>query len=270
MQIALFFVLFACLGAKASALDKKESIRAQVRDMRGTRYCEILVSNSAKGIMSVFDLTAYNTLMFGCDQDQWNNLTERTVQDQFNSVLVKLNGPRYWVMDTVTASSKLINEEITFIGGLKMMVVGIVEASLYDIFCKIVFGKITDYVERHVNRHTIYVFHKDSTVYVMTSPVGKTYIMQSFSAQYAPLTLDSLDNLGAMLHPPAGWSYKAINLTEELHIPAPNSIGTLINDEFFNSYSLFDPALLEGNVAVSAHTDGKRISPCTLTNCMIP
>lgn len=253
LTVAIWLV--ACSSTVCGAV-ADHSVRERVKNMRGVRYCEILVSNSADGIMSTLDLTAYNTLMFGCDEEKWTNLTENEVKDQFSSVMVKLNGPRYWMMDTVTASSKLISEHISLIGNMQMMVVGIVKVSLYDILCKILFGDVTNYVERNVNRHTVYVFRKNSTVYVMTSPVGKTYIMQSYSSQYAPLTLEGLDNLGTQLNPPVGWSYRAINITKDLHIPAPNSIGTLINDEFFNSYSLFDAALLHGKVAVP-RTDGK-------------
>ena len=234
--------------------------RSLVKQMRGARYCEILVSNSAQGFWRLLDLTAYNTLMFGCDTDQWNSLTENAVKAQFNSAMVKLNGPRYWTMDTVTESSKLIDSKLTYIGGLKMVVVGIVHVSYYDVLNKVLFGGVTNYVERHVARHTVYVFRANTLVYIMTSPAGKTYIMQSYSGQYSPLTLESLENLSSMLNPPAGWSYKAVKISQDLHVPAVNSIGTLINDEFFNSYSLFDNTLLEGKVVHEGEVHTKCIN----------
>ncbi len=195
-------------------------------------------------------ITAFNTLMFGCDEKKWNDLTDKKVAQQFgNAAMVKLNGPRFWTMDTVSANSSLIDPKLTYIGDIKMIVVGIVKASYYDVLMKLVFNKVTNYIERHVNRHTVYVFRANELVYIMTSPVGKTYIMQSGSAQYdTTLNIDNLKDLGKKLNPPAGWSYKVVRLEEDLYVPAPNSIGTLINDEFFNSYSLFDSALLDNKV----------------------
>lgn len=217
-----------------------------LRNMRGSRYCEILVSNSQQGFWHLLELTAYNTLMFGCDEKKWNNLTEDDVKRQFSSFLVKMNGPRFWTMDTVDPSSTLIDRTLTYIGDIKWIVVGIVNVSYYDIFMKLFMGKIIHYVERRVNRKTIYIYRENELVYVMTSPEGSTYIMQSASAQYAPLTLDSLSELGSILRPPAGWKYSVIRLEKELAVEAENAVGILINDELFNSYSKFDSSLLFG------------------------
>eukprot|EP01034_Spumella_vulgaris_P027896 gene27896-34679_t len=93
----------------------------------------------------------------------------------------------------------------------------------------------------------------------MTSPTGKTFVMQSFSSQYAPLTLDSLSELGSILNPPQGWKYSVVRLDRELAVEAENEIGVVINDDFFNSYSQFDSSLLFGTV-ITAGGEGIVIS----------
>lgn len=230
----------------AAPLQTKKVDRARLANMRGHRYGEILVSNSTQGLDGLRSLTAYNTLMFGCDERKWDDLTEQAVKTQFDSWMVKKNGPRFWTIDTVTEDTTLVDPSSTFIGGMEMVVVGIVKASWFDLIRAFATGAVANYVERAVHRHTTYVFRKDQWVYVLTSPVGKTYVMQSYSTQYnASLTLDALKDLGPTLSLPAGWSFKPIMLQRDLHLRAVDSIGRLVNDNFFNSYSQCDAALLE-------------------------
>ena len=249
MKLLAWFLLTFIGVAIAAALDDQGPNKDDLKEMRGFPYGEILVSNSAKGWSHAFDLVAYNTLMFGVDLDKWNAITEKDVQKQFNSIMVKLNGPRFWVMDTVDfGKSTLVDSSITYIGGLKMVVVGVPRASLWDIFCKLVFGDVNTYAERAVVRKTTYVFKAGRLIYTLTSPEGKQYVMQSGSAQYNPLNIDSLQDLGSKLKLPAGWKYRVIRLEKDLYVTAKDAIGRIVNDEFFNTYSLFDSELLEGNI----------------------
>jgi hypothetical protein len=63
-------------------------------------------------------------------------------------LVVRLNGPRGWAFDTVTSDSSLVDAKITVINGIDMVVVGIVEATAYEIFMNLFYKQTTLYRER--------------------------------------------------------------------------------------------------------------------------
>lgn len=70
----------------------------------------------------------------------------------------------------------------------------------------------------------------------MVAPDGTTYIMQSYSLIKDPTpTEESLRTLGSRLKLPAGWSYGARQLEQEVSF-AVQGKAHLIQDEFENSY----------------------------------
>lgn len=74
--------------------------------------------------------------------------------------MVKLNGPRAWMMDGISDESTLVDRTITYINNIPMVVVGLVDITLYDFLSKIFFGSVQNYVQRSVGRKTTYLYNK--------------------------------------------------------------------------------------------------------------
>jgi hypothetical protein len=205
---------------------------AQISDLRGQRYCEILIGEGKllKGIR--FDV--YNTIGLNlCPQEEWVKLSEKKIKKKWNADFVKLNGPRYWTMDSMKSS--LLNPTIVNFNGIEMRKAGIVEVGFRDII-----GKRSVYKERKVRRNSIWIFNSNELVYELVSPDNKVYIMQSFSTEVKDLTLESLKDLKTQLKLPRGWTYRARLITEELNVPIPQGLATVIQDDFYNSYTLIE------------------------------
>jgi hypothetical protein len=222
------FVLVFCFGVTAVVGDVAVIERSDVRSdlaFRWVRYCEILASRNRLGISHALEFTAYNTLLRGCPQELWEGVTEKLIQDMDGSWIVKLNGPRGWTFDTVASNSTLVDNTLTNINGIDMVVVGIVEATLLDIAVVLVGGN-NNYKPRTVQRRTMYIFYAGQPIFFLQSPEGRVFVMQSYSQQYFHVDMDNLPSLGPQLSLPTGWSYN------------------YVNDGFLNVYSECEPSLL--------------------------
>lgn len=218
------------------------------KSMRGVDYCEILASKP--GYVKILELVAYNTFLYGCDNELWTQVTEEMVTSITGSKLVKLNGPRFWTIDNIDSTSRFINADKSYFNNIAMVVVGIVNVSILDVIYKVLFNYIGHYQERTVNRRTAYIYEKGKRIYYLLSPSGKQYIMQSASTEYSDLTLDTLHELDGILSLPMGWKFESKLLDADLYLIAKNSIGKIVNDNLFNTYSLYESSSVDGKLRV--------------------
>jgi hypothetical protein len=205
---------------------------AQISDLRGQRYCEVLIGNGKliKGIS--FDV--YNSIGLNlCPQEEWEKLSEKKIKKKWDAKFVKLNGPRFWTMDSM--KSTLLNPTIVSFNGLEMRKAGILKLGIKDIL-----GKRSVYKERKVRRNSIWIFHPQELVYELVSPEGKVYIMQSYTTEVKDINLENLKDLKSQLKLPRGWDYRARLLSEELNVPIPQGLATVIQDDLHNSYTLIE------------------------------
>ena len=204
----------------------------EITNLRNSRYCEILIGDGS--VSKKMDLDVYNSIgLNDCPSEIWSNLSEKRIKDEYKTRFVKLNGPRFWVMDSMEAS--LINTDIVYFDGIGMRKAGIVTITFKDIF-----GKRNSYKERKVNRNTIWKFDKDQFIFELISPQSKVYIMQSYTTEVSPITIKDLVTLSEILKLPKGWKYQATLLKEPLVIPIPNHQATVIQDDLHNSYTLIE------------------------------
>ena len=94
----LIGVLLIATGARAEPVIKGNTIE----NVRDARYCEIIPI-----VRDGFHLTAtvYNTLgLSDCPAATWNAITEDAMKQRFDALTVLLNGPRYFIMDSIEAS----------------------------------------------------------------------------------------------------------------------------------------------------------------------
>ncbi|HDO8325713.1 TPA: hypothetical protein P5L68_002912 [Legionella pneumophila] len=207
----LLFVPFLSYGAETS-------------NMRGKRYCEIIL---AKTISSY---AVYNTWgLNDCPEQLWSKVSISAVKKETGSSFIHLNGPRYWVIDGFKNTS-LINPAIKTISGIPMREAGILHLSLMDLF------KNKPYESHVVDRKTTWVYQADKPVFELIDPNGQVFVMQSYSVQKYPQTMNTLTQLGAKLQLPKGWKFKTGVLNKPETIEAVNNKAVVVQDNFLNTY----------------------------------
>ncbi len=205
---------------------------AQISDLRGQRYCEVLIGEGNLLLGVRFDV--YNTIGLNlCPQEEWAKLSEKKIKRKWDVDFVKLNGPRFWTMDSM--KSTLLNPSIVSFNGIEMRKAGILKIGSKEIF-----GKRSIYKERKVRRNSVWIFYPHELVYELVSPDSKIYVMQSYSTEVQNLNLESLKDLKSQLKLPKGWNFRARLLSEELNVPIPDGLATVIQDDFYNSYTLIE------------------------------
>ncbi|HEY9755344.1 MAG TPA: hypothetical protein V6C97_09290 [Oculatellaceae cyanobacterium] len=205
------------------------AIAGDVGNLRGARYGEVLLGRGGLLIPSEFDV--FNTIgLNDCPQDQWSKLDAEQIKKQYGVKAVKLNGPRYWMIDGMT-NSKLVSKQTRMFGGLEMREAGILKLSLKD---KVSLGK--PYAVHKVARTTTWVYRKGLPVYQLIAPDEAVYFMQSFSVQKENQTIDSLPQLGSKLHLPSGWSYRTVTLSDDYLLKAENGEAYVVQDDLDDTY----------------------------------
>jgi hypothetical protein len=206
------------------------STGAPVGPLRDVRYCEVIPSITQGSSTTTY---VYNTLTFNfCPPDQWNALTESTVNQEYGSQSAQLNGPRHWVIDQLTATGGTTSSGKTFtFGGIEMGL----RATLSTPAGQPTVGD-QFYTPNSVARDTIWTYQAGRPIFTLTAPNGDVYVMQSYSQSKDPaLTIKQLPDLGAKLTLPAGWTYGTQTLTQDLNLNS-DGLATVVNDDYYNSY----------------------------------
>lgn len=198
-------------------------------NMRGLRYCELLFLTATESGLTA---EVYNTYPLNdCPSDQWATLDPAAIAIEAGVPLALANGPRYWLMDSVRKSDQ--DSIITKVfGGLAM-----------NRYAQVVVGKPESvgvpYTPQSVDRKSTFAFAAGQMVFVLVTPEGLEYIMQSWSQQRDPALSESdLANLGSRLQLPDGWRFESRVLDQELVVDTSNAPARVLQDELLNSYSL--------------------------------
>lgn len=195
--------------------------------LRGRRYGEVLLAfGGAQPRVEVYNSFPLND----CPEQLWRRLDPIMIARDHDASLAFLNGPRYWMMDAIgkVAAS---NGTVEDFGGIAMRQVATIELD----------GPLaTQYYQEHrVNRGAAFIFDVGRSVYELRSDAGRTYVLQAYCVSVDPeLNESSLDSLGERLDLPDGWTYGSRVLDEELVLDTTLSPGTVLQDEFQNTYSL--------------------------------
>jgi len=198
-------------------------------NLRGDRYCEVLLIKPIDGKPNA---EVYNTYPLNdCPAAQWKALDPAAIAQEYGVPLAVLNGPRYWLMDSIEPPTGEAPAPVSF-GGMQM-----IQRATVDL-ASVGAGE-PPYTAHHVNRRTVFGFDAGSTVYELVAADGAVYVMQSWSQQVDP-ALDEigLATLADRLQLPAGWSFRVRTLTEPLDIVTTDTDAVVLQDELKNSYSL--------------------------------
>jgi hypothetical protein len=203
-------------------------------DLRDYRYCEIIPIFRSRATLYV---EVYNTLSLNkCPAELWNALDEETLKKEYGAMAVRINGPRYWVLNEMEGRGATAEGKTADFGGIEMTQRAILESKIWK-------GTVGDasYTANEVQRTTTFTYYAGNMVYELTSPDGDVYRMQSYSQAKDPaLTIEDLESLGERLDMPEGWSYQARVLGETSELKA-DGLAVVVTDEFQNTYQKAAP-----------------------------
>lgn len=199
-------------------------------DVRGDRYCEILVG---KLMGSSVHVGVYNTYPLNdCPEAAWAAVDPAHIKADQKADSVTLNGPRYWTMDAFT-NSALVDPTPVTLGGIQMHLAGTLDLPLSQVQVG-----ASPYSPLDVARTTTWVYQAGKPVYELVDPQGRVFDMQSYSVQKTAQTQDSLAMLGSTLSLPSGWKFRTRVLDAELQVTAVDGLATVVQDELANTYQL--------------------------------
>lgn len=200
-----------------------------ISDVRGVRYGEVIAAFLRD---SGFEAEVFGTQMLNdCPQELWDTLDADVIAADMGALGVKLNGPRYWMIDGIGQKIAVVDPVFRDFNGLTMRRIAVINLGDEPM--------VAPYTEAHVNRGAVFFFDAGSPVYELVSPEGLAYVMQAYCIGVDPtITPEDLETLGERLTMPTGWSYRSRILEEELVVDTTQTIATVLQDEFENSYTL--------------------------------
>lgn len=199
--------------------------------MRGVRYGEVLAVYLRDGNI---EAEVYGTQMLNdCPAELWDTLDADVIAKDLESLAVKLNGPRHWMLDGLGSKVNAVEPIFRDFNGLQMRRIAVIRFEPGDT------PATAPYQERFVDRGAQFFFDAGSVVYELVNPEGKAYVMQAYCIGVdATITQENLATLGERLSMPDGWSYRSRILDEELVVDTTGQIATVLQDEFENTYTL--------------------------------
>jgi hypothetical protein len=232
LTLGMSSLLAACGSSNNSATKAEESTTSTStapQQIRGDRYCEVLLITLNAGLATA---EVWNTYPLNdCPQATWDTLDAQTLATDNNVPFAKLNGPRYWLMNSVEKAGGVIDLPKKNFGGLEMYRQATLEiGSMID--------AAKPYVPHLVNRTASFAYDAGARVYELRTTEGATYVMQTYSAQIDPtLTEAQLTDLGSRLKLPEGWTYSSRILDTSLTVQTVTTAAHVLQDELGNSYS---------------------------------
>jgi hypothetical protein len=197
--------------------------------MRGVRYGEVLAMFLRD---TGLEAEVYGTQMLNdCPQELWETLDADAIAKDMGAVFVKLNGPRYWLLDGLGSKVAVVDPVFRDFNGIQMRRIATIPLG-----ADFAAGA---YVVRNVNRGAVFFFDAGKTVYELVDPEGRAFVLQARCVGVdSGMTEESLATLGERLALPEGWSYRTRVLGSELVIDTSATLATVVQDEFENTYTL--------------------------------
>ncbi len=200
---------------------------ATLGGLHDARYCEIIELEGAPPSASA---TVWNTIgLNDCPAGWWKGFDAGELARERGATAVVLNGPRHFLMDSVTAGAGKIR---SFRGQRLRRVATIPIRTAAEI-------AQTPYTDRVVKRTNVWRWRARRAVYELVAPGGDVYVMQSYSQILDQgLELADLRTLGRRIDPPPGWRYRVRRLKRPLDVAPQKGEATIVQDELQNTYQL--------------------------------
>jgi hypothetical protein len=213
----------------AASFSAAPASAATLGDLHDARYCEII---ELKGAPPDATAVVWNTIGLNkCPAPWWTAFDAGDLAQELGDSLVVLNGPRHFLMDSVTANP---GRTRSFHGQKLRKAATIPIHTAADLVR-------TPYTDRVVARDNTWRWQRGRTVYELVAPGGDVYVMQAYAQIVDPkLTIGKLASLGRRLDLPPGWRYRTRTLHRALAIGAPGGQATIVQDDLQNTYQLAD------------------------------
>jgi len=228
--LTLVCLVASACGTSSAGSTTTSTARQDATGLVGKRYCEVLlVHHDASG----FSADVYNTYpLNACPESQWAQMDAKTIASENSALFAELNGPRFWLMDSIHKVRSHAEVVKTF-GGMAM----ILEATV-DIGPSIAAAQVP-YTTHAVSRQAAFTFASGRQVYELVDPSGKTWIMQTWSQIKDPtLSEADLATLASRLTLPTGWTYRVRTLHVPLVVATADRTAHVLQDNLENSYSM--------------------------------
>lgn len=210
-----------------SAPQSNSGPRHAAADLSGKRYGEVLLVTPGEAGPQA---TVYNSYPLNdCPEELWSALDAHAIATEHGAATALLNGPRYWLMNSIEKTQQGM-QLIKNFGGIDMLMQATVLLSSMN---------PTPYTVNQVSRNTVFVFDAGEQIYELQDPQGRQWVMQTWSQVVDPnLSRDDLPKLGDRLQLPTGWSYHTRVLADTLRIDTTTQAAQVLQDDLTNSYSL--------------------------------
>jgi hypothetical protein len=167
-----------------------------------------------------------------CPDAAWSKIDTASLKAETAVDIVVLNGPRYWMLDSLKGSS-LQDPTTRTLGGIDMRQAGAIDLATADLATL-----KNPYTQHTITRDSAFHWYAGKTVYELVDASAHVYDMQSYSVQTSPQTEASLANLGSQLKLPQGWSFRTRVLDKDLDLTAKGGEATVVQDDLANTYSM--------------------------------
>jgi hypothetical protein len=211
----------------AASFSAAPASAATLGGLHDARYCEII---ELKGAPPDATAVVWNTIGLNkCPASWWNAFNAADLARELGDSVVVLNGPRHFLMDSVTANPGRTRS----FHGVKLRRVATIPIRTAADLAR------TSYTDRTVARGNTWRWNRGRTVYELVAPGGDVYVMQAYSQIVDPhQKIGDLSTLGRRLDLPPGWRYRTRRLRHVLAVGAPGGRATIIQDELQNTYQL--------------------------------
>jgi len=90
-----------------SAEERLAGNTVSVSNLRNHRYCEVLYGDRSflTLVLKVFSTQGLNE----CPEDAWKSITQKSIAETYKASFVRLNGPRYWMIDGLIACGDTVH-----------------------------------------------------------------------------------------------------------------------------------------------------------------
>ena len=196
---------------------------------RGLAQCELFLMKTEAGKMEAL---VYNTTgLNDCPPGQYNPMDAKVLAQQTKSDVVWKNPRRFWMMDHLTIA--LAGKPREFYGLPFNFVAKMQMPAGFDTTKD---QSSQAYNPMKIHRVTKYEFLKGRMVFLLRSPDGHTWVMQTYTNHVdRSLTEATLPNMGQKLKLPKGWQYKAKVLDRNLIINT-TGLANIVPDDLANMY----------------------------------
>jgi len=204
-----------------------DAARQPITDLSGKRYGEVLLVTPGEAGPQA---SVYNSFPLNdCPAELWSALDAQAIATENGAATALLNGPRYWLMNSIEKQPQGPRITKTF-GGIEMLLQATVLLSGMN---------PAPYTANQVNRHTVFTFDAGEEVYELQDAAFRRWVMQTWSQIVDPdLSRADLPGLGERLTLPGGWTYQSRVLSSPLRIDTTTHAAQVLQDDLKNSYSL--------------------------------